>query len=51
LNCNSLMSASSGIFGVLPLHPLRIVHGWFVKLSCYLLVKHMQFVKLLDPLL
>jgi hypothetical protein len=27
LNCNSLMSASSGIFGVLPLHPLRIVHG------------------------
>ncbi|GAU41198.1 hypothetical protein TSUD_26230 [Trifolium subterraneum] len=27
LNCNSVMSASSGIFGVLPLHPLRIVRG------------------------
>ncbi|GAU48052.1 hypothetical protein TSUD_404870 [Trifolium subterraneum] len=27
LNCNSVMSAPSGIFGVLPLHPLRIVRG------------------------
>ncbi|XP_045813506.1 uncharacterized protein LOC123907336 [Trifolium pratense] len=27
LNCNSMISAPSGIFGVLPLHPLRIVRG------------------------